>query len=486
MKTKIVLIFVLMIVVSISLTTAQANENLTTEKKETVVNYADVRIKQFPISIQCWTFRKFTFFEALKKIKALDVKYVQAYPGQQLSKDIPDVKFDHKLPDDKIKLVKKKLHELGLEIVSYGVVGFENVEENMKPVFEFAKKLGIKTIVTEPKYNDYSLIEKMVKKSNIQIAIHNHPKPSKYALPETVKRRIKNLDKRIGVCADTGHWLRSEECPIAALKLLNGRILDVHLKDLDQFGVREAQDVPFGLGKANIHDILAELTLQNFSGYLAVEHENKNEIDNPSPSIKKGIEYIKSITYFNEDYEQILKSHNGRFNKHGWNHYGPGYFILCEESGVLKSQGGMGLFWFSEKKYKDFVLELDFKCSKENTNSGVFLRVPNMLTNNDYIHHSFEIQIDNATKSEKHKTGAAYDSEAPTEDAWNPIDQWNHFKITFKGDNIKVELNNKQVLDWDAEPRGKIRDFAKEGYIGLQNHDSRSPVYFRNIYVKEL
>lgn len=475
-----------MIVVSISLTTAQANENLTTEKKETVVNYADVRIKQFPISIQCWTFRKFTFFEALKKIKALDVKYVQAYPGQQLSKDIPDVKFDHKLPDDKIKLVKKKLHELGLEIVSYGVVGFENVEENMKPVFEFAKKLGIKTIVTEPKYNDYSLIEKMVKKSNIQIAIHNHPKPSKYALPETVKRRIKNLDKRIGVCADTGHWLRSEECPIAALKLLNGRILDVHLKDLDQFGVREAQDVPFGLGKANIHDILAELTLQNFSGYLAVEHENKNEIDNPSPSIKKGIEYIKSITYFNEDYEQILKSHNGRFNKHGWNHYGPGYFILCEESGVLKSQGGMGLFWFSEKKYKDFVLELDFKCSKENTNSGVFLRVPNMLTNNDYIHHSFEIQIDNATKSEKHKTGAAYDSEAPTEDAWNPIDQWNHFKITFKGDNIKVELNNKQVLDWDAEPRGKIRDFAKEGYIGLQNHDSRSPVYFRNIYVKEL
>jgi hypothetical protein len=42
------------------------------------------------------------------------------------------------------------------------------------------------------------------------------------------------------------------------------------------------------------------------------------------------------------------------------------------------------------------------------------------------------------------------------------------------------------VIDWEAEPRGKVEDFAERGYIGLQNHDDRSPVYFRNIYVREL
>jgi hypothetical protein len=38
----------------------------------------------------------------------------------------------------------------------------------------------------------------------------------------------------------------------------------------------------------------------------------------------------------------------------------------------------------------------------------------------------------------------------------------------------------------DAEPRGKVEDFAARGFIGLQNHDDQSPVYFRDIHVKEL
>ena len=151
--------------------------------------------------------------------------------------------------------------------------------------------------------------------------------------------------------------MRTGVNPVEALRMLKGRIIDVHLKDLNEFGTKDAFDVPFGQGKANIQNILAELTLQNYHGYLAVEHENPDEVDNPSPSIKKGIEYIKSITYY-QDYEEILRRSYRRYSKHGWNHYGPGYFELDEKTGVLKGHGGMGLFWYSVKKYKDFILEL--------------------------------------------------------------------------------------------------------------------------------
>ena len=459
-------------------------DNLEQQQMKMNSKYEGVRIKKFPFAVQCWTYRKFSFFEALQKIKDLGISYVQPYPGQVLDKNDPRLKFDHNLADDHIERIKKRLEELGLSVVSYGVVNFGNEEGGAQKVFEFAKKMGIRTIVTEPGYDDYSLIEKMVKKYNIHIAIHNHPTPSKYAKPETVFYRVDGLDPRIGACADTGHWMRSGVNPVEALRVLKGRIQDVHLKDLNEFGIKEAYDVPFGQGKAHIRDILAELTIQDYSGYISIEYEKEEDTDNPSPAMRKGMEYVKSITYY-EDYEQILKQGNMAYTKHGWNHYGPGYFILDEASGVLKSQGGMGLLWYSTKEYKDFILELDYKCADKFTNSGIFLRIPEIVVSNDYIFHSFEIQIDDASKG-IHRTGAVYDAEAPQVDASNPPGEWNHFKISMMGNHIQVELNDVLVLEWEAEPRGKVKDFAQEGYIGLQNHDSRSPVYFKNIYVKEL
>jgi hypothetical protein len=185
------------------------------------------------------------------------------------------------------------------------------------------------------------------------------------------------------------------------------------------------------------------------------------------------------------EFKQILRQVGGRYTKHGWNHYGPGYFELDPETGVLTSHGGMGLLWYAVEEYGDFALELDFRCADANTNSGVFLRVPGIVRSSAYIFHSFEIQIDPNGEG-IHHTGAVYDAEAPLERASNPPGEWNHFTITFVQNHITVELNGKTVIDWEAEPRGKVADFAPRGFIGLQNHDDRSQVYFKSIYVKDL
>lgn len=186
-----------------------------------------------------------------------------------------------------------------------------------------------------------------------------------------------------------------------------------------------------------------------------------------------------------EGFEQILGFWNGHYHKGGWNHYGPGFFELDSETGVLTSHGGMGLFWFSTREYGDFILELDFRCADEFTNSGVFVRVPGVPTSDDYIHHALEIQISDADEG-IHMTGAAYDAQAPTHLASNPPGEWNHYRITLIGDRLQVELNGSEVLNWEVEPRGKVTDLSPRGYIGLQNHDDRSPVYFRNIRIKEV
>ncbi|MFZ2053595.1 MAG: family 16 glycoside hydrolase [Candidatus Aminicenantales bacterium] len=446
---------------------------------------SQVRIKKFPLAMQCWTYRKYTFFETMEKTKALGIKYLQAYPGQPLSAEEQGVTFNHLMTDTQIEMVRQRLSAAGMEVVGYGVADIGRTEEEMRKAFDFCRKMGIRVIATEPQDADFAILNRLVKEYDVRIAVHNHPEPSKYAKPQTVLERIQGLDDRIGACADPGHWMRGGIRPVDALRLLQGRTIDVHIKDRNDFGTGPGvDDVAIGEGKANLPDILAELTLQDYAGWLTIEYENEKEVLTPEPAIRKGLENIKNLTYY-WDYTQLLPRSNARYSKHGWNHYGPGYFELDEKEGVLKSQGGMGLFWYSARGFRDFVLELEFKCSQKNTNSGIFIRVPDVPTSDDYICHSFEVQIYDAGEG-IHQTAAIYDAEAPNKETSRPTGEWNHLKITCQGRRVRVELNGTQVLDWTMEPRGKVKDFAAEGYIGLQNHDSISPVYFRNIFAKEI
>ena len=448
-------------------------------------DYKDVRIKVFPISVQCWSFRKYTFFETVDKVKALGITNLQGFPGQALGNGEAKAVFDHNMSEADMKAAQAKLRQTGLSVVAYGVVDIGTTEATMRKVFDFAKKMGIRTVVCEPQDEAFPILEKLLEEYDLQAAIHNHPRPAKYALPMTTLEHLKGRSARIGVCADTGHWMREGLNPIECLRLLQGRILDLHLKDRTALGKGpSAKDVPWGSGQANMRDILAELTLQDYAGCLTMEYENEEEVMTPDPAIRKSMEFVKSVTYY-EGYDQLLKRFDGGYEKHGWNHYGPGYFELDAKTGILKSQGGMGLLWYSVKKFKDFILELDFKCSQKDTNSGVFVRVPAVPTSDDYIYHSFEIQIYDAGQG-IHATGAAYDAEAPKTNASRPTGEWNHYKITFKGKHLQVELNRILILDWEAAPRGKVKDFAAEGYVGLQNHDSQSPVYIKDIFIKEL
>jgi hypothetical protein len=382
------------------------------------------------------------------------------------------------------EVAKKRLEKLGLTLDKFGVADVVD-EASCRKLMEFAKEMKISTIVIEPSYDLLPMIDQLANEYKINVAIHNHPSPTPYWHAGITYFHIHNLSPRIGICGDTGHWTRSGVTPSQALRMFKGRIFDVHLKDLNEFGNRDATDVPFGSGKSNVQDILAELSLQNYHGTITIEHEKDEDSMNPAPPIKEGLNYIKKITYF-EGYKEILGQRNGWYNKHGWNHYGPGYFELDQETGVLTSSGGMGLLWYSIKMYDNFVLDLDYKCHSPNTNSGVFLRVPDDLKSNDYIYKSFEIQINDGDTLTKHTTGAVYDAEPAKLNANNQTGEWNHFRITFRGDVIKVEVNGQLVNSWKAEPRGKIKSFAKQGYIGLQNHDSEAKVSFRNIFVKDL
>jgi len=165
----------------------------------------------------------------------------------------------------------------------------------------------------------------------------------------------------------------------------------------------------------------------------------------------------------------------------GWTQAGPGGFRLVD--GVMQSYGGMGLLWYSERTFGDFVLELDWRVTTGTDNSGVFLRFPD--PGDDpwvAVNRGYEVQIYDDEGGDPQKTGAVYSFRAPDDSASKPVGQWNHYRIRASGNEYAVFLNGVQVNQFTSTDSRR----GSEGHIGLQNHDSGSEVQFRDIVVREL
>jgi sugar phosphate isomerase/epimerase len=245
------------------------------------------------LGCQAYSFNRFTLFEAIDKVHSLGLVWIEAYPGQKLSPQEAETVFDHNASAEVREKVKAKLEEAGVTLVNYGVVGLSNDEAECRKVFDFAKDMGIETICSEPPQEALDLIEKLCDEYRINVAIHNHPEPSRYWNPDTVLAAVEGRSKRIGACADTGHWMRSGIDPTEALKKLEGRIISFHFKDLNEFGKKEAHDVPWGTGAGDVPAWLAEVKRQGLEAVFSVEYEHNWE--NSLPEIAECVANFDKI-----------------------------------------------------------------------------------------------------------------------------------------------------------------------------------------------
>ena len=274
LKRQLILNVTLIIAALLAVTTLQAENKIPDEYKT----------GGFFIGCQAYTFNRYSVFEAIEKTAQAGGKVIEFFPGQKLSKDAPEVKLDHNASAETIEKIKDKLAEHKMKAVNYGVVGVPQDEAQARKLFEFAKSLGLRAITTES-VDAIDTIEKMVKEYDILVGFHDHPRQPnnpKYQMwdPNYILSVVKDRDPRIGSCADTGHWVRSNLKPVDCLRILKGRIISRHMKDLNEMGP-EAHDVPYGEGASDIPAILQELKDQGFMGNISIEYENHWESSVP-------------------------------------------------------------------------------------------------------------------------------------------------------------------------------------------------------------
>jgi hypothetical protein len=181
----------------------------------------------------------------------------------------------------------------------------------------------------------------------------------------------------------------------------------------------------------------------------------------------------------------------------GWEQVGPGKFVV--EDGLLKTIGGMGMILYPAEKFTNCIIRVEYNVKDNDCNSGVFVRKPEKPIDEwAAINTGYEVQIDNGTRhvgGDYHCSGVLYSlTKALSHPQKNP-GEWNTMEITLDGQRTLVSINGEKVTDFrEGDPvQPKTRSFEPEpgprpesGYIGLQNHDSLSTVYFREVAVKPL
>lgn len=240
------------------------------------------------LGTQAWTFRDRTAFEAIDTAHTLGLTCIELFPGQDLSKDMPGVKVGPDLTKEQRDALKAHLKAAGIRANSFGVVGFNTDEAAACKTFDFAKDMGMQTISAEPEPEAWDLVEKLADEYKINIATHDHPKPSRYWDPQIVLDAVKNRSKRLGSCADTGHWTRSGLNNVDCLKKLEGRVIELHFKD-----ITDDKDQPWGTGNGNARAVLVELKRQNFKGVILVEYETGS-----GPELEANV--LKCIAFFDQ------------------------------------------------------------------------------------------------------------------------------------------------------------------------------------------
>jgi 3-keto-disaccharide hydrolase len=183
---------------------------------------------------------------------------------------------------------------------------------------------------------------------------------------------------------------------------------------------------------------------------------------------------------------------NGK-NLDEWEHVGPGRFLV--RNGLLETEGGMGLLWYTREKIGHARMRVVFKMEGQEPDSGVFIRIPEKPTEPWMpVNRAYEVEIGD-WPSNYSCTGVLYTFTKALARPLKPLGEWNTMDITIDGPRTIVFLNDVKVTDFtegqqvppkregSGDPERGPR--PEMGYIGLQNHPG-GKVYFQEVSLTPL
>ena len=171
----------------------------------------------------------------------------------------------------------------------------------------------------------------------------------------------------------------------------------------------------------------------------------------------------------------------GWHTKGNWTVQDGGVLYLEPRPGERGWQRYNAYLW-TDRKYADFVLDLEFKIPKGG-NSGVFIRVRDA---DRPVGSGIEVQINDSHGRKRvgaHDCGGIIGTVGPTKNMAKPAGEWNRMIVTCRGPRLQVQLNGEKIVDLQLD-KSRAKDRPLTGYVGLQDHGL--PIWFRSVKLREL
>jgi sugar phosphate isomerase/epimerase len=237
---------------------------------------------KFELGLASYTLREFKLEDTLAMTRRVGLKYIC----------FKDVHLAMDSTPEQIQAAVQKVKDAGLILYGGGVIYMRD-EKQVNRAFDYAKTAGMKVIVGVPQPELLPLVNEKVRQFDIKVAIHNHgPTDKVYPIPATAYEKIKDLDKRIGLCDDIGHTIRAGVDPAVSARKYADRLLDVHIKDVSE-ATEKGHAVEVGRGVIDIPEFLKTLINIEYDGIVSFEYEK--DAKDPLAGLAESVGYVKGV-----------------------------------------------------------------------------------------------------------------------------------------------------------------------------------------------
>ena len=149
------------------------------------------------------------------------------------------------------------------------------------------------------------------------------------------------------------------------------------------------------------------------------------------------------------------------------------------KDGILKVKSGpekKGSILWTEKDYRNFVMEFEFLMGEGTVDSGIFVR-----NSNEQIQIGISGSLKRDMTASPYIAGKGYPVEAKGVKDLLRLDEWNEMTIVVKGQTYSVWLNGAHVMTYESDSA------VTKGPVGIQLHGNRDmSIDYRNIRLAEL